>query len=195
MTPILFEALLFLRANKELWDEHTLKQAVGVVSMDQRNECLHKKNNDADQEDVEEVEEEEDDNIGGGDNQTQLAQKVVGELGAARYGAKYSGPDKSFEHSAEIQKLVKDNPEAKAIGLELLRPNLTEEKKEELRQRLRTIADTIAGDIERRKQSPGAAPSTNAPAAVPGAPRPGTVKDGYRFKGGDPSNPTSWEKV
>jgi len=122
-------------------------------------------------------------------------QKVVGEMGAARYGAKYTGPDRSFEHSAEVQKLVKDNPEAKAIGLELLRPNLTEEKKEELRQRLRTIADTIAGDIERRKQSPGAAPSTNAPAAVPGAPRPGTVKDGYRFKGGDPSNPTSWEKV
>jgi len=120
--------------------------------------------------------------------------QAMTEIGAARYGAKYSGPDKSFEHSAEVQKLVKDHPEAKAIGLELLRPNLTEEKKEELRQRLRTIADTIATDIERRKQ-PGAAPSTNAPAATPGAPRPGTVKDGYRFKGGDPSNPTSWEKV
>jgi hypothetical protein len=121
-------------------------------------------------------------------------QKVVGEMGAARYGAKYTGPDKSFEHSAEVQKLVKDNPEAKAIGLELLRPNLPEEKKEELRQRLRVIGDTIAADIEKRRQS-GGAPATNAPAAAPSGPRPGTVKDGYRFKGGDPSNPTSWEKV
>lgn len=33
-------------------------------------------------------------------------------------------------------------------------------------------------------------------AAVPaGAPAPGTMQDGYRFKGGDPANPTNWEKV
>ena len=43
MTPIFFEALLFLRANRELWDEHTVKQAMGVVRKDQRNERLHKK--------------------------------------------------------------------------------------------------------------------------------------------------------
>ncbi len=40
-------------------------------------------------------------------------------------------------------------------------------------------------------------PADAAPAAggAPGAPKPGEVQDGYRFKGGDPAAETSWEKV
>lgn len=104
--------------------------------------------------------------------------------GAARYGAKYTGPDKSFEHSAEVQKLLKDNPEAKGIGLELLRPNLTPEKREELSNRLRVIGDNIAADIEKRRQSGGAAPAAPAPTGAPSGQSPlyVTTPDGQTFK-------------
>ena len=37
--------------------------------------------------------------------------------------------------------------------------------------------------------------STTAPAAKPAAPTVGTVKDGYKFKGGDPADAKNWEKV
>ena len=130
-----------------------------------------------------------------GEEGVKAYQDTLGQVGAARYGAKYTGPDKSFEHSAEVQKLLKDHPEAKAIGLELLRPNLTPEKREELHTRLRVIGDTIAADIEKRRQSGGAAPATNAPPDASRGPAVGTIKDGYRYKGGDPASPTSWEKV
>lgn len=40
-----------------------------------------------------------------------------------------------------------------------------------------------------QKYDKSAAPATNA------GPQPGTVQDGYRFKGGSPSDPSSWEKL
>jgi hypothetical protein len=39
-----------------------------------------------------------------------------------------------------------------------------------------------------------AAPATSQPAA-PATPQPGFIKDGYRFKGGNPADPNSWEQV
>ena len=46
-------------------------------------------------------------------------------------------------------------------------------------------------ELEARKAKPG--DKTAAPA--PGGPKPGDVQDGHMFKGGDPRNPASWEKV
>jgi hypothetical protein len=43
-------------------------------------------------------------------------------------------------------------------------------------------------------RAPGGAPAPGV-APVAGPPQPGTVEDGYRFKGGDPANPASWEPV
>jgi hypothetical protein len=43
--------------------------------------------------------------------------------------------------------------------------------------------------------APEGANMGSAATAAPAAPEPGTVEDGYRFKGGDPADPNSWEKV
>lgn len=43
-------------------------------------------------------------------------------------------------------------------------------------------------------QIPGAAEPQRSPEGG-GAPQPGAVQDGYRFKGGDPGDPNSWERV
>ncbi len=40
-----------------------------------------------------------------------------------------------------------------------------------------------------------AQPTPNAPSAVPGAPTPGAVMDGYRYKGGAPNDPENWEML
>ena len=64
MTPVLFEALLFLRAHRELWDENTVKMAIHAVRKEHRDERLNKKIADAG------GESDEEDDIGGGLNES-----------------------------------------------------------------------------------------------------------------------------
>lgn len=63
---------------------------------------------------------------------------------------------------------------------------------ENIRKNARDAYDTEWGETQYHK---GSKKSATSAASASGAPAVGTVKDGYRFKGGNPADAKSWEKI
>jgi hypothetical protein len=118
--------------------------------------------------------------------------EAMAEIGAARYGARYTGPDKTFENDAKFQKDLTDRTEM--LRLQKSMPGKTQAEIEVLdrqiemeRQKLiEEYRNTRASGLT-SKTAPGAAPAA-APAPASSAttqsPLYVTAPDGqtYRFK-------------
>ena len=74
-------------------------------------------------------------------------------IGAASYGAKYTGPDKSLEQATGIQKLVKDDPRVGAVELELLMAKGDPVKTAQLEQKLATITAEVQQEVINRAKN------------------------------------------
>ena len=115
--------------------------------------------------------------------------EAMTEIGAARYGARYTGPDKTFENDAKFQKDLTDR--TKMLQLQKSMPGKTQAEKEAIdvqieAERLGLIEEyrrTRASGVT-SKAAPGAAPAANtaAPAAPPSSPLYVTTPDGQTFR-------------
>jgi hypothetical protein len=91
--------------------------------------------------------------------------QAMTEIGAARYGARYTGPDKTFENDAKFQKDLTDR--TKMLQLQKVMPGKTPEEIEALDMQ---IERERLGLIEEYRQTRASGVTSKA---APGAPAPG----------------------
>jgi hypothetical protein len=91
--------------------------------------------------------------------------EAMAEIGAARYGARYTGPDKTFENDAKFQKDLKDNTQM--LVLQKNMPNKTPEEIAELDARIEAERQKL---IEQYRQTRASGITSKA---APGTPAPG----------------------
>ncbi len=72
--------------------------------------------------------------------------------------------------------------------------NVINPRAQEALQRITALANAVSTTGTHPMPTMSTTP-INAPGAQTGAPAPGTIEQGYRFKGGDPSNQANWEPV
>ena len=115
-----------------------------------------------------------------------IAGEVAERIRAFGAGTGLSNSDREF-----AKDWAGGNPDLSTAGIKrILRIN--EETARDIINSYNSERSRLTEDV-----SPAAAkyyPEITAPPSSR-APAPGTVKDGFRFKGGDPANPANWEKV
>lgn len=108
-----------------------------------------------------------------------------------------------------LQNMRNNSPTGGALGQvsdrenEMLQNNLAAlgraQSEDEYRAQLQKIIDFANGSKTRRRDAfdvtYGAGGGVRPPPAGGGLPQPGHVEGGFRFKGGDPSNPSNWEQL
>jgi hypothetical protein len=123
----------------------------------------------------------------------ELFMQDVGKLYEIQNPYKYLGPDKAWEHAKMVNESLMKGPNG-PVAMQIANQinalsGKTDEKSIAKKQQLEKRLDDLRTQEASRYPQPSGGAQTNA------APTPGTVMQGYRFKGGDPSNPANWEQV
>ncbi len=98
-------------------------------------------------------------------------------------------PDGNAIAAATMKGLQENKVRAAEIGSKALNGEITRPEAEKM---LRALPDPMDGYREYAKTK-GA--STSPAKTAPVVPQPGEMRDGYRFKGGNPADPKSWEQA